>query len=208
MLICGDSSDQLEILASLRKANNDDECRELELRSVEFDYDVASAIISLLRSKDWQTIHVCFCRGLVNDVVTACMSYHVSSFHIQSAANQNTMNVLAFGLNYSKSLSSLHLSAEMKSNECANFAKAFARNVSLQDLDLTGSTLDQYMLSHLGFAFRINRTIKSLVLDGCYIEDSQLASLLFALQDHPNLKRLSLQNNSCHEQSMSASKIV
>lgn len=207
MLINGDAMDEVKTLAALWEAKSDDACRELELRGVELDYDLTCLLIEVIRAKKWQRIRLEFCQGLVNDVVTACMSHDVCSFFIQSAVDGNIMNSLGYGLNYSKSLLSLRLTIDINSNQSGNFTKAVARNVCLEDLDLSGSTIDPQCIGNLGFALRINRTLKSLSLDGCYIEDSHLASLLMALQDHPVLKSLSLQQNSCHDQSMPASML-
>jgi hypothetical protein len=207
MLINGDAMDEVKTLAALWEAKSDDTCRELELRGVELDYELTCLLIEVIRAKKWQRIRLEFCQGLVNDVVTACMSHDVCSFFIQSAVDGNIMNSLGYGLNYSKSLLSLRLTIDINSNQSGNFTKAVARNVCLEDLDLSGSTIDPQCIGNLGFALRINRTLKSLSLDGCYIEDSHLASLLMALQDHPVLKSLSLQQNSCHDQSMPASML-
>ena len=213
MLITGDddSADELQILAALWKAKNDSECVDLELRSIEFDYEFTSLLIDVIKSKTWKSISLAFCRGLVTDVVTACMSYDIASFHIQNLENTNRMpthimHALSFGMNYSKSLRSLSMSIEMDPHVSTEFTKSIARNVTLEELDLSRSTIPNSMIGNLGFAFRINRTLKKILLDKMYLEDSQLASLLFALQDHPSLKSISIQYNGCHDQGMSASK--
>eukprot|EP00980_Cylindrotheca_fusiformis_P006166 scaffold1319_cov126-Cylindrotheca_fusiformis.AAC.55 len=204
MLIRGDEMDEAQTLAAFWEAKQDDDCHDLELRGVELEYDLTYLLIDVIKAKKWQTIRISFCQGLVNDVVTACMSNEVRSFSLQSAVNVNTMNSIAYGLNYSKSLVSLHITVDINSSQIGIFARALARNVCLENLDFSGSTIDSQCIGHLGFALRINRTIKSISFDGCYLEDSQLCSLLLALQDHPRLKSISLQRNSCHDQSMPA----
>lgn len=205
MSIRGDEMDEVTTLAALWAAKRDDDCRELELRDVDFDYDLSCLLIEVIKAKKWRTIHLSSCQGLVNDIVTACMSHEVGSFTLRSAVNVNTMNSLAYGLNYSKSLVALHLTVDINANQSGNFARSVARNVCLEDLDLSGSTIDPQFIGNLGFALRINRTLKSLSFDGCHLEDSHLSSLLLALQDHPALKSLSLQQNCCHDKSMPAS---
>ena len=211
MLITGDddSADELQMLAALWKAKNDSECVDLELRSIEFDYEFTSLLIDVIKSKTWKSISLAFCRGLVTDVVTACMSYDIVSFHVQTLENANRihiMHALSFGLNYSKSLQSLSMSIQMDPHLSTDFTKSIARNVTLEELDLSRSTIPNSMIGNLGFAFRINRSLKKISLDKMYLEDSQLASLLYALQDHPSLKSISIQYNGCHDQGMSASK--
>mmetsp|Transcript_32012 Transcript_32012/g.77770 ORF Transcript_32012/g.77770 Transcript_32012/m.77770 type:complete len:413 (-) Transcript_32012:1682-2920(-) len=131
------------------------------------------------------------------------MAHRVQSVYLQLPINSDIMNALAYGLNYSKSLVTLQLSGNLSGTETSNFAKAIARNVCLEELDLSDCTIDTQCLGILGFALRINRTIRSIVLDGCYLEDENLAHMLSALQDSPALKSLSVQRNYCHEQSMS-----
>jgi Ran GTPase-activating protein (RanGAP) involved in mRNA processing and transport len=203
MLIQGSSTDA-EILASFWNAKNDEECTELDLREVNFDYGKAGALVDLIRGKPWQSVKLSMCIGLVNDVLMACMSQQVTRFHLQSGVNHETLFALSFGLKYSKPLLHLSLSVDI-SRESANWlTKAIARNTWLETLDLSSSSIDGPAVGSLGFALRLNRTLKKLIFDGCYLKDDQVSSLLMALQDHPELRVLSLQQNSCHTQGMSA----
>lgn len=202
MLIDGDSMDEVKTHAALWAAECDESCQNLELQSVELDYELTSVLIQILESKKWQSVKLSLCQGLVNDVVTACMAHKVESLSLQVSINSHILNTLAYGLNYSKSLVKMQLSGSLSGSETSNFAKAIARNVSLEELDFSDCTIDSQCLGILGFALRINRTIRTIVLNGCYLEDENLAHLLSALQDSPALKSLSVQRNYCHEQSM------
>lgn len=206
MLINGDSMDEFKTLAALWEAKDDESCQELELQSVDLDYELTSLLIQVIESKKWQSVRLSLCRGLINDVVTACMAHQVQSVFLQVSINSDIMNALSYGLNYSKSLVTLQLSGNLSGSETSNFAKAIARNVCLEELDLSDCIIDTHSLGILGFALRINRTIRSIVLNGCYLEDENLAHLLSALQESPALKSLSVQRNYCHEQAMSMSK--
>ncbi|KAL3931360.1 MAG: hypothetical protein SGBAC_011344 [Bacillariaceae sp.] len=175
MLINGDSMDEFKTLAALWEAKDDESCHELELQSVDLDYELTSLLIQVIESKKWQSVSI----------------------------NSDIMNALSYGLNYSKSLVTLQLSGNLSGSETSNFAKAIARNVCLEELDLSDCIIDTHSLGILGFALRINRTIRSIVLNGCYLEDENLAHLLSALQESPALKSLSVQRNYCHEHAMS-----
>ena len=51
MLIDGDSMDETKAQAALRSAKSDESCQELELQSVDLDYELTSAIIQLIESR-------------------------------------------------------------------------------------------------------------------------------------------------------------
>lgn len=210
MLIDGDSMDELKTQAALWAAKSDENCRDLELQSCDLDYELTSLIIEVIESKKWESVRLSLCQGHVDDVVTACMAHKVQSFSAHVSINSRILDALSYGVSYSKSLIRLQLSGSLSGSETSNFAKAIARNVNLEELDLSDCTIDTQCLGILGFALRINRTIRSIVLNGCYLEDDNLAHLLSALQDSPALKSLSIQRNYCHEQSMamSTSKLI
>ena len=107
------------------------------------------------------------------------------------------------GLKYSANLLSLGLSVQLSGEYADILARALVHS-KLQDLNLSGSSIEESAISPLGFAIRLNKTLKSLTLDGCNLEDTQTSHLLAAMQDHPTLRTLSLQQNACHEQGMAA----
>jgi hypothetical protein len=173
------------------------------LRDVGFDYEETEAFVDAVNSKTWKSVKIASCNGLINDVATACMTSNVESFHLQSLANVQTMYAFSFGIKYSRSLLHLSLSIEIDPSS-ASLWRGFARNTRLESLKLSGSHIHASAIGHIGFALRINRTLKSLSFDACYLEDNEMSSLLMALQDHPTLKQLSIQQNSCHTEGMSA----
>ena len=208
MLIQGNLMDEARLLLELAKAKNDETCRSLDIREVDFDYEPAQAFVRAIKEKrqKWDSIKITFCQGFINDVITACMSNeNVKDFSLQAPMiNSQTIFSLSYGLKYSSSLESLSLSITLTYETANSLAKALARNSYLKSLNLSGSTFEPLAIGPVGLAFRLNRTLERFNLDACYLEDDQVASLLFAIQDHPSLKTLSLQQNLCHDEGMAA----
>jgi hypothetical protein len=213
MRISGRSMDEAAILESLTAAKNDPHCTELDIHDVEFDLEEADAFIQVLRSskRTWKIIRMGGCRGQsVSDVVMACMSgiTDISLFHWQqlsSPMSAATAFAISYGLKYATpALRELSLAIHLTQDHATMLAKALARNVHLETLNMSGSVIDPAAVGSFGFAMRLNRTLKSLLLDGCHLDDKHVALIVHALLEHPSLKRLSLQQNSCHDEGMGA----
>lgn len=198
----------------LWNAKNDLACHELELREIEFDPSLASALIDLLPTvQHWHTFRLINCHGgnIVNDVITAiCTSCQlpIRTVELQqriSSVDSTTFFAITYGLKYAKHWRHLSLGVSTLDYEAGNnMARAIARNTWLETLNLSNSTIAPAAISPLSFGLRLNRTLQKIVLDGCALDDDQMATILMALQDHPSLRSLSLQQNQCHDQGMGA----
>ena len=129
------------------------------------------------------------------------------TFQYQSGNMSNqTMQSICYGIKYNPYLVNLSITTRLTNDIMNVLCRSIARNTTLLELCLAGSTIDDPITSMGGFGFslRLNRTLQSLNLDGCHLDDGHVALILNALLDHPQLKCLSLQQNSCHDSGMSA----
>ena len=206
MLIQGNPSDSTAgPLVSFLKAKEDEDCVELDIRDICFDFEETSAFVDTIQSKIWKSIKITSSHGMINDAATACMtSNNLESFHLQTSVNDQTAFAIGYGIKYSNSLLHLSLSVDIDYPCATLICKSLARNTWLQTLNLNASNIQSTAIPQLGFALRLNRTLRTLSFDSCYLEDEEVSSILMALQDHPALKCLSLQQNSCHTQGMQA----
>jgi Ran GTPase-activating protein (RanGAP) involved in mRNA processing and transport len=219
MILNGSSMDETAIETCIYKAKMDLNCNELDIRDLECDFDQCVDLIDLIQSKSrkqeqapWKSIHMFHCTGHVQDLVMAIMSLDVNAGGVQnfqlthpsSILSSHAIYGIAYGLNYSTSLTELSLQIPITQEASNLLSRALAKNAMLTSLSLHGCTLEDAAVPPLSFALKLNGHLQTLSLDGCGLSDEHIASILTALQHHPSLHTLSLQQNSCHTLGMAA----
>ena len=202
--------------------------QELELRFVEINHTVCTALTELLLQQQqqqqqqpedtqpqriWECISIVGCSGLSADLSSAlplgdCHLFSALTSALQHSRrlvfNHNNISYHGFCslgalLKDKTNLTALHLKRDVLYGEHAHVLfEGLATNTTLRELVLNFCRFDAAGLQCLTRSLQQNSHIQALDMGACYLSDEQIEQLILALVDHPALQTLVLTLNSCH----------
>lgn len=198
--------DSITVAKLLRTTIDSPNVTELEMRFVEMDDIVASALLELLSlpCREWDRISIVGCTGCRGEFLAPLTLAMKKCKHL--TLNHNNIEGEGFekigaALQSNHSLRSFHMKRDTLcgQNACDLF-KGLQSNTLLEDMVLNFCRFDSKGIDALCESLKNNRSIRKLDLGACYLPDRYVARVIDSLVGHPALTSLVLTLNSCHEE--------
>jgi Ran GTPase-activating protein (RanGAP) involved in mRNA processing and transport len=191
------------IESRVQKAKCDARVKNLRIREVHINPEVAAAVVKLLRGRRWERIFINTgdVTGQV-DVILAAVALTLDNVQRLVLLSKNdridhqALFALGMGLTFNTSLKYLRLRVRFFGQHAVALRKGLSHNKTLEHLHLQQSTFSNDAVDAIAGALQANRSLKIIELDDCNLAPEQIVKFVEALENHPKLDHLNLNLNA------------
>jgi Ran GTPase-activating protein (RanGAP) involved in mRNA processing and transport len=188
------------IESRVQKAKCDASVKNLSIREVHINPQVAAAVVDLLRDRQWERINMGDVTGQV-DVIVAAVALALDNVQrlvllSNDRIDHQALFALGMGLTRNTSLKYLRLRVRLSGQYAVALRKGLSHNKTLEHLHLRQSTFSNDAVDAIAKALQVNQSLKIIELDGCHLAPEQVVKFVEALINHPKLEHLNLNQNA------------